>query len=161
MREFTTVVAFDALKNAQFPGTLRGPLMADTVVRDQMVNFVKIEALKPGAMSITILWLPATFDGPLEESIDDDLCKAIFCACPSAIEVVPRVPGRRFQSQNVPKEPEHFGMQLSERRVSVSMLCFDCRLHDIAEQKFLYPVWSLGMVRRHCVKLTVHTSVGE
>jgi hypothetical protein len=56
MREFTTVVAFDALKNAQFPGTLRGPLMADTVVRDQMVNFVKIEALKPGAMSITILW---------------------------------------------------------------------------------------------------------
>jgi hypothetical protein len=35
-----------------------GRLMADTVVRDEMVNFVKIEALKPGAMSITILWLP-------------------------------------------------------------------------------------------------------
>jgi hypothetical protein len=49
MREFTTVVAFDALKNAQFTRTLRGPLMADTVVRDQMVNFVKIEALKPGS----------------------------------------------------------------------------------------------------------------
>jgi hypothetical protein len=38
--------------------------MADTV-RDEMVNFVKIEALKPEAMSITILWLPVTFDGPL------------------------------------------------------------------------------------------------
>jgi hypothetical protein len=50
MREFTTVVAFDALKNAQFhQDTAWAALMADTVVRDEMVDFVKIEALKPGS----------------------------------------------------------------------------------------------------------------
>lgn len=50
MREFTTTVAFDELKNAQFhQDTAWAALMADTVVRDDMVSFVKIEALKPGS----------------------------------------------------------------------------------------------------------------
>jgi hypothetical protein len=35
----------------------------------------------------------------------------------------------------------------SEKKgLSIHVVFFDCRLHDIAEQKFLYPVWSLGMV---------------
>ena len=50
MREFMTTVAFDELKNAQFhQDAAWAALMADTVVRDDMVNFVKIEALKPGS----------------------------------------------------------------------------------------------------------------
>jgi hypothetical protein len=144
--EFTTVVAFDTEERAIPPGHCVGRLMADTV-RDEMVDFVKIEALKPEAMSITILWLPVTFDGPLVRL--EILLRRNLSPVMS--------PQRRFQRfhdsndtdfktfRNDMEEPGTL-WYLLKRRVSVSMLCFDCRLHDIAEQKFLYPVWSLGMV---------------
>jgi hypothetical protein len=73
--------------------------------------------------------------------------KAIFVR-PSAIEVVPlESPDGDFSDpKTFRKNRNTLVCNFLKRRVSVSMLCFDCRLHDIAEQKFLYPVWSLGMV---------------
>jgi hypothetical protein len=50
MREFSTTVAFDSTKNAQYHQDLAWTaLMADVAVRDEMVEFVKMEALKPGS----------------------------------------------------------------------------------------------------------------
>lgn len=50
MREFSTIVAYDATKNAQHhQGLAWTALMTDTAVRDEMVDFVKTEALKPGS----------------------------------------------------------------------------------------------------------------
>jgi hypothetical protein len=50
MREFSTSVAYDSTKNSQYHQDLAwSALMADVAVRDEMVDFVKTEALKPGS----------------------------------------------------------------------------------------------------------------
>jgi hypothetical protein len=88
------------------------------------------------------------FDGPLEESIDDDLCKAIFCACPSAIEVVF---GRRLREIKTFKNGNTLVCNFLKGRVSELSMLWTSWLHDIAEQFLSCLVVRYGG-RRHCVK---------